>query len=243
MEIAQLTPILEHPHWRVNYRPHEYNAETLKTLNECQQLVSSTKLSLRGWDYPHINTRTNWEIGQNWVGSAVQFGNHLEYWRLYQSGQFIHYQAVREVLDADWHQKLLGAARSHASWRTDIAWDKVPGFFSLLNFLYTVTEIFEFAARIAQAGVYSGEISIDIGLRGVKGFVLTPEIDRAWMDVRAASADKIEHVWNVHSRDLVAGSSEAALDACVWFFERFNWMQANVEQLRRDQTKFMSGRW
>ena len=237
-------PVLQLPHWRVNYRPSVFNEGLIASIGACQELVRSTKLSLRGWDFPHYDTRNGKsEVGKNWIGSSIEFGNHMEYWKLFQSGQFLHLQAVRESLDADWKTKLEGAARSHAHWRADVDWETVPGYFSLVNFIYTVTEVFEFAARIAQRGVYTGEVAISIGLHGVRGFVLTPELDRAWMDYRALSENTLEQTWTVESRALIAGSRDAAASALVWFFERFDWQSPNTDMIRRDQEKFLAGRW
>lgn len=236
-------PVTKHPHWRVNMRPEGYNPELLPSLSACFDLVQSTKLSLRGWDYPHLSKRSGERTtGNNWVASWSSFGNHFEYWRLYQSGQFLHLSAVREALAAEWSAQLRQAAQTHASHRRDFAWGSVRGYLSLLNALYTVTEIFEFAARVAQRGVYAGIVAISIELRRIKGFVLTPELDRDWSDIRQASEENIGHTWSVESRDLVAASSEASLKASVWLFERFGWMNPSINVIRRDQEKFLAGR-
>lgn len=237
-------PVLGHPHWRINYRPATYQEDLLPTLASCQELVEATKLSLRGWDFPHVGRHPGEsEVGSNWIGSSTQYSTHIEYWRLYQSGQFLHLHAVREALEPEWRAKLRRAAQSHASWRTDINWDNVPGYFSFLNFLYTVTEVFEFAARIAQRGVYTGQLDITIELKGIKGFVLTPELDRAWSDVRASSQDRISKTWTADARDLIAGSADLSVTATAWFFERFGWLNPAIEVLRKDQTKFLKGQW
>jgi hypothetical protein len=237
-------PVLENPHWRVNLRPEQYDPDLIPTLTACFDAVRATKLSLRGWDFPHISNKPGQTItGSNWVASFGDFMSHVEYWRFYQSGQFLHLAAVREVLSKEWTSQLRVAAKSHASWRTDVNWDQVPGFFSLLNFLYTVTEIFEFAARLAQRGIYAGQISVTIELKHIKGFVLTPEIDRAWSDVRAAAQDTIGKTWVVDARELVADSANTSLAVTGWFFERFNWLSPNVDVLKKDQQKFLAGRY
>ena len=236
-------PVLESPHWRVNIRPGIYEPELIASLGACFELVQSTKLSLRGWDYPHLSHRPNQRgTGNRWVASWSSFLGHVEYWRLYQSGQFIHLFAVREALVAEWHAQLRAAAISHASDRADVDWDRVPGYFSLLSFLYTVTEIFEFAARLAHRGVYTSTIAVTIELKKVRGFVLTPDLDRAWSDIRAASEDQIGRAWLIENRELISASSEVSLRATTWFFERFGWLEPSVQVLRRDQEKFLAGR-
>jgi hypothetical protein len=243
-DTALPVPVLQHPHWRVNVRPEHHNPELLPTLSACLETVRATKLSLRGWDFPHISNKPGQTTtGRNWVASFGEFMSHVEYWRFYQSGQFLYLGAVREALSKEWISQLRGAAQAHASWRTDVNWEQVPGFFSLLNFLYTVTEIFEFPARLAQRGIYAGQVSITIELKRVKGFVLTPEIDRAWSDVRATTEDTIGRTWTVDSRELLASSADISLAATAWFFERFNWLDPSVDVLKKDQQKFLAGRY
>ncbi len=235
-------PVLELPHWRVNVRPLPYEPERISSLSACFDLIQSTKLSLRGWDYPHLSNKPQQRgTGNHWIAGWSDFMNHVEYWRLYQSAQFLHLAAVREVVP-QWHAQLRTAAESHGSYRTDVDWDKVPGYFSLLNFLFTVTEIIEFAARLAQRGVYPGEVTLAIELRNVRGFVLTPDLDRAWSGVLAASEPNIGRTWEYESRDLVAASAEIAVQVSAWFFERLGWLDPAVEVLRRDQQKFLEGR-
>lgn len=235
-------PVQDYPHWRVNIRPHHYKADLIPSLSECFDVIAATKVSLRGWDYPHLGRRAG-EVGtgSSWVASWSEFLGHLEYWRLYQSGQFLHLFAVREAMVPEWRAQLQGFARGHVSYRSDIDWDKVPGFFSLLNFLYTVTEVFEFSARLAQHGTYQGDVRVEIGIHRIKGFALTPDFDRAWSEHRVASEDSLVKEWQMPSTDLIANSADASIDATVWFFERFGWLSPSVDVMRRDQAKFLKG--
>lgn len=171
-------PVLETPRWRVNVRPESYNAELISSLAECFQIVEQTKLSLRGWDYPHLSHRAN-ERGQgsNWVASWSEFGGRNEYWRLYQSGQFLHLFSVEEATNPEWRKELQAITKSHLGWGSlkEFDWSAVPGFISIRNFLYTITEIFEFAARLCERGLYKDAVAISIELKDIKGFVLTAE--------------------------------------------------------------------
>ena len=93
-------PVLEGPHWRVNLRPSEYLPELIPTLSQCFEIIQQTKVHLRGWDYPHLSTRnTERASGSNWIASWTPFMNHNEYWRFYQSGQFLHLFSVREITE------------------------------------------------------------------------------------------------------------------------------------------------
>jgi hypothetical protein len=167
---------------------------------------------------------------------------HYEYWRFYQSGQFIHLFSIREATVENWKQKLKSDMRAHLSHMPEIDWEKVPGFISFVNLVYTVTEIFEFAARLCQAGVYSGVVNVKIELKSIKGFVLSADWNRAWSSYYAAAEDNLGYNWSGDSKDLVAKSAEYSLSAAAWFVERFGWLSPPLEVLRHDQANFLSGR-
>lgn len=236
------TPVLDLPHWRVNIRPVDFQKDRIATLPKLDELVEKTKVRLRGWDFPHIDHRADHrEMGNDYVGSWCDFRGTHEYWRLYQSGQFLHLDAMKELYPS-WHEKLKEAAKSHLGGLSDVNWDKVPGFVSVVNFLYRMTEIFEFAARLCQAGVYEGSVSIRIDLKKIKGFVLMVDSDRSWSLYRAATANEIGNEWSLATDILVAQSAERALDATEWFFHRFGWSDPPREVLKKDQKNFLEGR-
>lgn len=236
--------VLQFPHWRVTFRPSDYNEHLIPTLGHCFEVIEKNKLSLRGWDYPHLSRRdTERGQGNNWVASWSDFMNHYEYWRFYQSGQFIHLFGVREATEAEWRKKLESELSSHLSNRNSIDWKSVPGFISIINFIYSVTEIFEFAARLCQSQVYTGSIIITIELKGIKGFVLTAPWERAWHNYYAASEDVLKNSNTYESDQLIATSKEAALKTIIWFFERFGWLNPSENIIAQDQEKLIKGRY
>src|SRR5438477_12026082 len=117
-------PVLDHPHWRVNMRPLPFEPERIPSLSAGFELIQSTKLSLRGWDYPHLSHKPHQRgTGKSWIAAWSDFMNHVEYWRFYQSGQFLHLAAVREV-EPQWRAQLRNAAESHGSY-VEMNWDTV----------------------------------------------------------------------------------------------------------------------
>ncbi|MBF0329946.1 MAG: hypothetical protein HQL10_12370 [Nitrospirae bacterium] len=237
-------PVLDNPHWRVNFRLAEYKEQLVPSLGNCFEIIEKNKLSLRGWDYPHLSRRdADRGYGKNWIASWSDFLGHYEYWRFYQSGQFLHLFSVREATETEWRKKLEAEMRSHLSSMSDIDWETVPGFISIVNFTYNVTEIYEFAARLCQSQVYQGPINIKIELRGIKGFVLSAPWKRAWYSYYAASEDILERTADYESDDLVASSKEAALESIVWFFERFGWLNPTPSVISNDQENLIKGRY
>ncbi len=239
-------PVKDYPYWTVLYRPDTYSIERIPSLSECVKLVEKARVQLRGWDFPHLAMRedsSNGTIrGSQWIGSWANFMGSIEYWQLFQSGQFVHFAAVRETTERQWRDKLQQQTISHLRHMRDVDWDTIPGYISLVNLVYTITEYFEFAARICQAGVYQGNIDITIGLHGAKGYLLTTDWDRMWTQYCPASSNDLDKSWQVSSEALLAGSAEHSLKAISWVCECFGWMSPNLEALGQDQQKLLSGR-
>jgi len=236
-------PVKDFPFWQLVVRPEAYVPDLIPSLSECLKLVEKARVRLRGWDFPHLsNKEMERTQGSHWVGSSVHVMGNIEYWRLFQSGQFIHFAALREASESGWRRKLHEQTMSHLRHYQDINWDSIPGYVCLTNLVYTVTEHFEFAARVCQAGVYQGNLDVTLELRRAKGYLLTTDWDRCWQQYYAASDNHLSKTWHVSTEKLIADSSEHSMKAITWLCECFGWMSPNLETLRSDQQKLLSGR-
>lgn len=225
------------PHWHVVIRPTEHQAERIPALSECWGLIDTSAVLLRGWDYPHVSPRIEERgKGNDWIASWSDFQRHLEYWRLYQSGQFVHLFAFSEDTDE-------GADRRA---RSDIDFPdgfQPSGYLSIVNVVYTITEIFEFAARLAQKGFPGQSVSVEIEMRNVKDRVLfAREITRGWWGFFAAEQETIGKKWEVPVEVLMSDSAGLARSAVRWFFERFGWMDPPDQLVIGDQRKLLERR-
>lgn len=231
-------PVLAQPRRRVIIRPGEYSNDRL-ALRNLRGIVEQTRVQLRGWDFPHLSSRGNeWGRGSDWVDSWSSFMGHLEYWRMYQSGQFLHLSGVREVMEEAWDRQL----RSVAGFFSDNE-GEVPGFFDFINFVYSTTEVFEFAAQLCQAQVYpEGSVTVQIGLHDISGFGLSTSPGRDLRRLYRTNMNVVENTWRIDSAELIAGSAELALSAVVWFFERFQWDDQPIGVFRTEQEKFLGRR-
>ena len=101
MKKGLLDTIKSRGYWRINFEPL-VDAKKFKRLAECREAVEKASISFRGWDYPHIPRRMddddNVAAGDNYYEGWTNWWNHIEFWRMYQSGQFLNYFAVHE----DW---------------------------------------------------------------------------------------------------------------------------------------------
>lgn len=74
-------------YWKIAIRPTFYEEDRIETLVKCKNILQDNKLSLKGWDFPHLNGFSN---GNNYVQSKENFGQFKELLRFYKSGQFIY---------------------------------------------------------------------------------------------------------------------------------------------------------
>ncbi len=227
------TKIKDAPHWRVVIRPGEHVQERISNLSQCWNLVESCRVSLRGWDYPHIGPehRNN---GKDWIESWDEYGSHREYWRFYQSGQFLHLFAFKEDQFRD---------KAEAKAKGDVPTLKgltPSGYLGVLSVLWTITEIFEFAARLAQKANFDDSVSVTIQMVGVKNRVLyESEARRDFFRPYIARESTLSKEWSLKTEQLLSEPSELALNATEWFFERFQWMSPPRQVLANDQRRLL----
>ena len=127
--------IRSHGSWLVVIRPSRFIERRLGNYADLVPLVTDKAVSFRGWSFPHINRQTPPERGSDWVGQEISASHFREIWRMYQSGQFVHLSGMLE----DWHALLHPDDRNWPK-------QKVLG---VGHSLFRITEIFEFAARLA----------------------------------------------------------------------------------------------
>ena len=226
-------PVLEQPHWRVNFRPDEYDPELIPTPTECFRLVEQTSVRFRGWPYPYLSPDER-RVRANGVESWTDNEYATGYWRFYQSGQFLHLFTLNENNPRNQQQQRL--LRHTYGQQT-------PGYVDFLGLLYTVTEIFEFATRLCLKELYRGSLEITIELKDIERFRLwSPEPARHVPYEWVSHESELSKSWPFPSAELIAKSADYALDAAIWFFERFGWEDPNKDVLRREQREFSSRR-
>jgi hypothetical protein len=235
-------PIKKGPYWRVVFRPLPFVEERLR-LGDVLSVVGRARIRLRGWDFPHQNPHEKPQIAHDWVASWDAFMGHLEYWRMYESGQFVYLSAVRETTETPWNDKLRRLSSSRiVPPAPDFDWNQVPGFLEVVNLVYMVTEFFEFAARLAQELPGTETCELTVGLHRVQGFVLAvDDTRRSWWEYYAATESAIEKTWAYPVLDWVSKSPELSLEAIRWLVARFGWTESNLEAIKNDQETLLRG--
>jgi hypothetical protein len=222
---ALLTKIRSKGHWEVVIRPHKFNKLKLPDISSLYPLLQKTSVQLRGWDFPHLDWNTPPHIDIDWVGQECNYGDILEIWRFYRSGQFIHISGIRY----DWTDPQLLA---HGRFKSPTL--PVLG---IGDTLFRLTEIFEFASRLALTEAGDGQMHLQIILNGLTGRSLWVDSQNRMQFVQrhTAEIDKFPYEIEVSKTKLIAEPRDLAIEAAIELFRRFGW-NPTPEQLRGQQS-------
>ena len=232
-------PILDKIHstgyWRINIYPSVFNQSLISSLTEVREIIDSCVVSLRGWDYPDIE-RNNITNGQDWIECTSEFKElgHLEYWRFFQSGQFIHQFACLEDFRVNLENlPTLSVLTPSPSGK----------YLSILSTLYSMTEIFEFASNLAAKEWYGDEVHINVSLNNIEGRQLFfYDRSRYLRKAYICSLPSIEYDINISKDKLISYTPENAMKATIFVFERFNWEHKSDKIFPEEQKKFLERR-
>jgi hypothetical protein len=223
-------------YWRINLQPKSLLAEKL-SLAKCRQLVESSVVRLRGWDYPHISTRNDDESGSQPAGefyeSWINWWNHIEFWRMYRSHQFLHYLALRE----DWFEE--------SDWSNELAQKFKPGqVLGTGGTIFQITEIFEFAARLGRAEAYPTGVIIDVTLENTANRTLWVDDPNRmpFLHPKMTGAEKLSASSDLSPDEFLNGGSEKALKMIFEIFDNFGWENISQQNIRQQQERFLQGR-
>jgi len=227
--------IKQSPHWRITIRPTVFDAYLIPALPDCWKTIEPCAVSLRGWDYPHID-RSDRANGKDWIASWCDFMDHHEYWQFFQSGQFAHLFSFRE----DARPNALQTALSKPL--VEIPTGQEPtGCIDIIETLFRLTEIYEFTSRLSQKMALEGSILIRVELAQVKSRILTVlDFRREWWGYYPSVEDNLIHTTEIPVAELIGNSAQLALDATLWFFHRFQWNDPNRTVLQNDQQKLLT---
>lgn len=227
-----LEKIKSRGYWKIIIHPQQFLKERVQNLGECKKIILETKVSLRGWDFPHYDFQNEPISGLDYVEQATKFAGEIEYWRYYQSGQFVFFKGVKE----DWLEEdgFLGGNRFGIEPLTTL---------TIINTVYIFTEVFEFASRLATKGLLGNSCTINIILYGTQGRKLMFfESNRILRQDYTCRISEIPYEVTLNMIQLLSNSPDMALDGIVWFFQRFNWDHVNKNMFKEDQRKFLENR-
>jgi hypothetical protein len=219
-EVGFLDAIKEKPHWHIVFHPQLFEEKRIESLDEIWRLVETCRVSLRERDYPHIYEAR--DKSKDWIASWGHSKWQCGYWRFFQSAQFIHRLSLFEdgIVDRGLYPK------PHVD----------P-----LEVLYTVTEIFEFSARLASRGIFGSALSITIEVLGIQNRMLsTTALPQFFVFEERGPVTEaaLKHCWTGPVTEFEGGSAELAVDFVARFFEAFGY-QASRQMLTERQHRFL----
>lgn len=206
--------------WEVIIRPTRFEQFHIETLPKCKEIISASVVSLRGWNYPHIKNPRNMT---DWVEDDTEWRHHIENWLFFQSGQFVHFLGCRE----DWVGKDLEPGKG----------------LEIISTLYTITEIYEFAARLAGKGIMGEDIEIKISLNKMKGRQLFFwDTDRDLLGDYICKMEKLPLDRTLQAEKLLAETKNYALNDFTKIMNWFNWDNVPTGVFIDDQNKLLERR-
>ena len=223
-------------YWRINFQPVVI-ATKLASLGDCINVVEKSRVQLSGWDYPHFPRRrdadSNVESGNNYYAGWIEWNNHIEFWRMYQSGQFLHYIAFTE-----------DGGDSDGWGIIENSNTEPKKYFSIVGAIYKITEIFEFASRLVRENLYDEGVKISISLHNTENRILRMEnSSRSLFDEYKTAINEMSFSNSYNKEDLITKPQDLALKAIVYFFDRFNWHNPPIEVFKKDQDTLLNRRW
>ena len=223
MKEGLLEKIKASGYWRINLRP----ARTLEkelTLKHCREVVAAANVSLRGWDYPHVANRNDDQVGygnnDGFIENWTEWKTMLEFWRMYQSGQFLHYRNMWE----DYEEV------EHAPQKP---------FLSIVGAIYVFTEVAEFANRLATNSGYPEGVDISIAAVNTVGRRLWVGGNRMpFIEPMTTGVERVEVTGTLLTGASTIPPIDIASQLLMSFFDQFGW-QPNLDQIRSDQERLL----
>jgi len=223
------------PNWEVIIRPSDFENDRVEKLVDLQKMISACRVSLRGWDFPHAD-HNEIKNGNGYIFSGNNWFDTIEYWRLFKSLQFVYISNIRENSP----ENIKNA--SGASWG-DFDNSKATGYLSIVNTVFRITEIFEFARRLIENEFITSSIEIVIKLNGVKNFKLFYwEKTRLLNGPYLCATNSIEVKSKMRSDEFLTKAYDEAIGKVIEIFEYFNWNDPPRKMLSEDQRKLLENR-
>ncbi len=238
-----INKIKETGYWKVIVRPVEFDEKRILDKDTAAKIAEDSKIVFRGWDYPHIDRQERIvRSGPDSVSSFCDWpeGGHFEFWKLYLNGQFVHYFSMIEDYEMSEEQKQK-AINSFPFSKLD---KNNQRFLSIINALYTITEIYFFAAKLAKSANFGKETEIIVELGNVEGRTLFfwGESFRHLFQANTCRYQPIEEKRIFQTEELIKNPAELALDFTMDIFKEFNWKDASKDVFTGDQKKLIERR-
>jgi hypothetical protein len=214
-------------YWEDTIRPFP-RAEERVPCEDLEDLIVTRAVRLRGWPLPYVPSNEPILRGSNWIGADHSWDMHKESWRFFQSGQFAQLLAFRQDWrdESEWHP-------ASAEWHVG---DKIQ----VAEILFHLTELYEFAARLALTDAGGDEVVVDTVLHGLRERrLVVDDPGRAELRHRTATVDEIAVKLELSREELIGNTRSLAVRKAREVYLRFGW-NADEKLIADYQTSLLS---
>jgi len=232
-----LDEIKKGPYWQFRFFPNKVDdsdKDVIQSLNDLKKLIETSQVRLRYWYFPHIN-HERFLPKENYFEIETIFDETKEFWRFYQSGQFIMFANVYE--DALVKQKRMPYWPPFGS-------NNPKGYVEFLITIYHITEFYLFTKRILDKVPQIQELNIELSINNIEGYELfSGEFKRELFSSYTSSSQVIRIPLKTLKREaLISSYSKIALEDVKYIFERFNWLEQPTLIFEEEQAKLLERR-
>lgn len=256
MKEGLLEKIESRGYWRFLFHPVEFKEDRL-TRVECYEAVQRNNVTLRGWDYPHIEPQGRGdgrglaEIIEDGCESWTDWADAIEFWRFYRSGQFLHYRALRE----DWpdkHDEMFHGFTEELAEKMGANYNKqtprdnpFPNNTQLeyVGVIYEITEVFEFWRKMVSdlPEVYESGLSASVEVHNSSNRQLVnSDFMRGGIRGRKSAMQTIVVPKTMSPQDVVLDTVNQTLDVIMELFDAFGFAPSR-ETVLTEIERFLSG--
>lgn len=217
---------------KVIFEPKIYN-ETLISKKELQIILEKSKVSLRGWSFPHIpiedreDGKRPYSIG-NGVEFYVSWQGIIETSRFYQSGQFISKFALREDTLGELYGRPLEAGK----------------YLDFLGLIYKITEITLFMKNLVEnTNIEEGNLIIEIN--NTRDRELESIFSQTILSFNAGyicRMNKVTASCKIYKEKIIIDYLEISRELIKSIFDDFNWKNYSEQMIQTHQENLINRR-
>lgn len=225
-------------YWIINIHPEVFVEKRIESRSKVKEIIRNAVVRLRGWPYPCYLEQSKFAPYEivNGIESFCDSESEIEFWRMAQSTNFVHLLALRE----DWWRDL--EYRNIWSRGDELKGKKLLG---VLGTLYTLTESFEFAKRLAGQKIFGENIIVTIELYNLLNRHLFVD-SHSRVPFHFSPVSKTNGPWkwdkNCTVEDILNKTHEFSFNAFRDLIDLFGWQDPPIDNLKNDQQKFLQGK-
>jgi hypothetical protein len=211
-ERSASTRVKERGHWQLTLALRGQGGKAVERgLSDLLPIVQRAEVSKRGWSLPAIQ-RDGIKPADPYIEGGSSWARYHERWRLYRDGDFLLEQGLRD----DWNEYHFTPAENR------------PHQLNLIDAVYTLTEIYTFAARLGSAWGDIVTVRMIVRLEGVAGRELwMNDQRRAWHGGYVNNAPSLNIVDDTFELLVLTQQADPlACAAATRLFDAFTWKPA-----------------